>query len=314
MSESDGVTLWDTRSFLSPPSSPSSPPNALIILNTPLPPQHLFRRLWASGPLPSSFLPPSFAPRPADPSDKRAASVRLCADGGANRLYDRFVRGKGVARAGGEDEDEGWDPDVDGDEERWLPDYVLGDLDSLREDARRYYEAKVRLLEGPSFSLSLRALTRRLAQGVRVEHDPDEYSTDLGKNVSRLCLLEASSSSDPSGPAHQQQHQLVIVGGLSGRLDQTVHTLHALTLLVEKEGRERVWAVGRESAAVVLPKVRRSLRGSPCSAPAFSSKRGGGDAEIESRRLRRASTTSRSTSRRLVRRAASCRSGPRKHT
>ncbi|TNY20294.1 putative KEX1 protein [Rhodotorula diobovata] len=214
MPESDGVTLWDTRSFLSPPSSPSSPPNALIILNTPLPPQHLFRRLWAS------------------------ASVRLCADGGANRLYDRFVRGKGVARAGEEDEDEGWDPDVDGDEERWLPDYVLGDLDSLREDARRYYEAK----------------------GVRVEHDPDEYSTDLGKNVSRLCLLEASSSSDPSGPAHQQQHQLVIVGGLSGRLDQTVHTLHALTLLVEKEGRERVWAVGRESAAVVLPKGKHHLK------------------------------------------------------
>lgn len=88
------------------------------------------------------------------------------------------------------------------------------------------------------------------SQGVRVEQDPDEYSTDLGKTVTRLSQLESSSPS-------QAPYQLVIIGGLSGRLDQTVHTLHALTLLAEKEGRERVWTVGRESAAVVLKKVRR---------------------------------------------------------
>ena len=88
-------------------------------------------------------------------------------------------------------------------------------------------------------------------QGVRVEQDPDEFSTDLGKNVSRLAALEAAQDLP-------RQHQIVLVGGLSGRLDQTVHTLHALTLLVEKEGRERVWALGKESAAVVLPKVCRA--------------------------------------------------------
>ncbi|GAA6053352.1 hypothetical protein JCM3770_004126 [Rhodotorula araucariae] len=194
------TTLWDTHSFLSSaaPSS-ASPPNALIILNSPLPPQPLFRRIWD------------------------AASVRFCADGGANRLYDRFARGK--------DRADDWDEQVDGDEARWLPDLVLGDLDSLRDDARRYYEAK----------------------GVRVECDPDEFSTDLGKNVSRVVALEAAQ--DPP-----RQHQLVLVGGLSGRLDQTVHTLHALTLLVEKEGRERVWAIGRDSAAVVLPKGKHHLQ------------------------------------------------------
>ncbi|BGP44608.1 thiamine pyrophosphokinase [Rhodotorula kratochvilovae] len=195
------ATFWDTRTFLDPaaPSSASSPPNALIILNSPLPPQPVFRRLWT------------------------AASLRFCADGGANRLYDRFVRGK--------DRADDWDEQVDGDEALWLPDLVLGDLDSLRDDARRYYEGK----------------------GVRVEQDPDEFSTDLGKNVSRLAALEAAQ--DPP-----RQHQIVLVGGLSGRLDQTVHTLHALTLLVEKEGRERVWALGKESAAVVLPKGKHHLK------------------------------------------------------
>ncbi|BGO96564.1 putative KEX1 protein [Rhodotorula toruloides ATCC 204091] len=201
------ATLWDTHSLLSSShntaSSTSSPPpprNALIILNSPLPPQPLFRRLWD------------------------AASLRFCADGGANRLFDRFVRGKDRA-------EDGWDDELDGDERKWLPDLVLGDLDSLREDARRYYEGK----------------------GVRVEQDPDEYSTDLGKTVARLSSLESSSPS-------QAPYQLIIVGGLSGRLDQTVHTLHALTLLAEKEGRERVWTVGRESAAVVLKKGKHHLK------------------------------------------------------
>lgn len=75
----------------------------------------------------------------ADARDRppHAASVRFCADGGANRLYDRFVKGKDRA-------EEGWDAELDADEDSWLPDLVLGDLDSLRDDVRRYYEDKVR--------------------------------------------------------------------------------------------------------------------------------------------------------------------------
>lgn len=50
-----------------------------------------------------------------------------------------------------------------------------------------------------------------------------------------------------------KEHQLILSGGLSGRLDQTVHTMHALTLLGET--REYTWAVGAESVACVLTKV-----------------------------------------------------------
>ncbi|GAA5897337.1 hypothetical protein JCM6882_001861 [Rhodosporidiobolus microsporus] len=193
--------LWDTHTLLEQPYSSQAQPNALLILNSPLPPQPLFRKLWA------------------------AASVRYCADGGANRLFERFVKGKGKAEAG---EDQ-WDDEVDGNEDNWLPDLVLGDLDSLREDVKAYYEAK----------------------GVFVERDPDEFSTDLGKNVTRLSQHEKTT---------QQPHQLVVIGGLSGRLDQTIHTLHAVWLLAEQEKRERVWVVGRESAAMVLGKGKHHLK------------------------------------------------------
>lgn len=104
-------------------------------------------------------------------------------------------------------------------------------------------------------------------QGVVVERDPDEFSTDLGKNVSRLAAIEAGTAplprhasespadSRPSQRGSSEQYQLVIIGGLSGRLDQTIHTLHALTLLAEKEGRDRIWTIGKESAALLLTKV-----------------------------------------------------------
>lgn len=75
-------------------------------------------------------------------------------------------------------------------------------------------------------------------------HDPSQDSTDLGKCLEALAEHEASVG---------VEHQLIVVGGLSGRLDQTVHTMHALTVLGAT--RKYTWAVGKDSAACVLMEV-----------------------------------------------------------
>lgn len=214
----DSTYTWDTRALVEPNETSSAPRTALILLNSPLPPRPLFAKLW------------------------KTATLRFCADGGANRLYDRFVGGRDLSSLKGE-----------ANEEDWLPDLILGDLDSLREDVRAYYEQK----------------------GVAVEQDPDEYSTDLGKNVARLTAIETGSIPPPHNPKSPtqtirptgQQFQIVLIGGLSGRLDQTIHTLHAMTLLAEKEKRDRVWAIGKESAALLLTKVTTSAHMSSCFLP-----------------------------------------------
>lgn len=71
--------------------------------------------------------------------------------------------------------------------------------------------------------------------------------------------MEAERAEAGRGTAVEtpKEHQLVILGGLSGRLDQTVHTLHALMQL--ERNRTRTWAVGRESVACVLGKVSDSV-------------------------------------------------------
>ncbi|GAB5587145.1 thiamine pyrophosphokinase [Umbelopsis nana] len=74
-------------------------PYSLIILNQKLNRLDIFKKLW------------------------NGASYRICADGGANRLYDAFSEDI-VSR------------------EKYLPHFIHGDLDSLRTDVREYYASK----------------------------------------------------------------------------------------------------------------------------------------------------------------------------
>lgn len=55
--------------------------------------------------------------------------------------------------------------------------------------------------------------------------------------------------------ASGKQYQLIVMGGLSGRLDHTIHTVHALTELLGTRG-NTTWVVGAESVACVLGPVR----------------------------------------------------------
>lgn len=77
------------------------------------------------------------------------ASIRYCADGGANRLYERYVEPhlplNGTAEAQNSTA-----------AAQYLPDLIKGDFDSLKPHVRQYYESKVSCCR----SLPLRALTR----------------------------------------------------------------------------------------------------------------------------------------------------------
>lgn len=123
---------WNCADIL---SSRESPRYAMIILNQPITRLDSFVNAWnASMSLERSAL--------------TLGSVRICADGGANRLFDCLESQQRHC---------------------FLPQLIKGDLDSLRQDVRSYYESK----------------------GVRVVQDGDEYSTDLMKCIVEVEYIEA---------------------------------------------------------------------------------------------------------------------------
>ncbi|KAJ9113663.1 hypothetical protein QFC22_005972 [Naganishia vaughanmartiniae] len=125
---------WSCADLLSSDAtSTDSNPFALIILNQPVTRPDVLQRLW------------------------HTAGVKICADGGGNRIHDTFQSFR-VAP-----EEEACDV-----RESYLPDIIKGDLDSLRPDVQNYYASK----------------------GVQIIKDGDEYSTDLQKCIQHVEEME----------------------------------------------------------------------------------------------------------------------------
>ncbi|KAG6861035.1 hypothetical protein C0995_004738 [Termitomyces sp. Mi166 len=106
----------------------------------------------------------------------------------------------------------------------YLPDLIKGDLDSIRDDVRSFYQSL----------------------GVPVVHDADQDSTDLMKCVSAIEEKESGRL--------DVEYDIVILGGLAGRLDQTIHTLSYLHKL--RKTRKRVFVVTDDNVGWVLDAVR----------------------------------------------------------
>ncbi|KAF9582421.1 cAMP-dependent protein kinase subunit [Lunasporangiospora selenospora] len=128
------------------------------------------------------------------------ATYRFCADGGANRLYD-FLK-------------------TDEERSRYLPDYVRGDLDSLHDHVKEYYQSK----------------------GVPCERVDDQESTDFMKCVELARSHDSKvpttsngfkSESNPADKASNMDDRVGIValGGTGGRFDQVMSGVHHLFLL-----------------------------------------------------------------------------------
>ncbi|KAF9046932.1 thiamine pyrophosphokinase [Hymenopellis radicata] len=110
--------------------------------------------------------------------------------------------------------------------EQFLPHAVIGDLDSIRKDVRDFYSR----------------------QGVVVHQDHDQDSTDLMK-----CM---QSVTEQQG---DELWEVILLGGLAGRLDQTIHSLSYLHKL-RKDKTKRVFAVTDDNLGWVLDSGEHSIK------------------------------------------------------
>ncbi len=107
---------------------------------------------------------------------------------------------------------------------------IIGDLDSLTNTARAYFES------GPGHT--------------QVKHDSDQESTDFGKAVRHIRLHNPSPV------------DIVAVGGLGGRVDQGLSQLHHLYLFQSGPGYDegRIYLVSEESITFLLKTGKHLIR------------------------------------------------------
>lgn len=94
----------------------------------------------------------------------------------------------------------------------------MGDLDSLRPSVREHYEKL----------------------GVSILEDPDQYSTDFTKCLKYLNTHAAEIIASPrkgSRPSPRQEPtlEIVILGGLGGRVDQAFSQIHHLYMMTQTQ-------------------------------------------------------------------------------
>ena len=153
------------------------------------------------------------------------SDIHICADGGANRIYDTIVS---------KEEDQQFTTM----EMNFIPEYIKGDLDSLRSDARRFYESK----------------------GCQVIQDPDQDSNDLDKCFDILLNHNQKNENIFKDEASQGIiSKVYIVGAVGSRFDHSMSNVNALYKYSSEF--DQVILVGVESFVMLLePNVEYSIK------------------------------------------------------
>lgn len=125
-----------------------------------------------------------------------------------------------------------------------LPNIIIGDLDSIRPSVRSHYESL----------------------GVPVLQDPDQYSTDFTKCLKylRAHADEIITKRGVSTPSPSARLEILIMGGLGGRVDQAFSQIHHLYLMTrELAGEESMgdlYLISEESITYILQLGVHSIR------------------------------------------------------
>lgn len=131
------------------------------------------------------------------------------------------------------------------------PDLIVGDLDSIKPEVRAHYESL----------------------GVDVQHIPEQLSTDFGKAL-RLINQRRSEILKRTVPEPDSDKlDVVVMGGLGGRLDQAMSQLHHLYNISRNKDKENeyyqtgdIYLFSESSLSFFLPPGRNYIYTSPkCS-------------------------------------------------
>lgn len=138
--------------------------------------------------------------------------LHVCADGGANRLYSFWKS--------------------DDDRKKYIPDFIVGDLDLLLVEVRDYYKSHgSRII--PQYSQYATDLTKSLYL-IRVWYrNAKLLESDIEEHEGLLKLSDEINETDKL-----TSNNVYIIGGMGGRFDQSAHLINQLfkiTMMLNRE-------------------------------------------------------------------------------
>ncbi|SCU83221.1 LAFA_0D02388g1_1 [Lachancea sp. 'fantastica'] len=193
--------------------TPDHDDSAMLILNQKIDIGKLFEKLWAN------------------------YQVRICADGGANRLYEYFSH--------------------DIERTKFLPDYIVGDLDSVRNEVLNFY----------------------LDNGVSIIGQSSQYSTDFTKSLQLLSLHFYHPEFQQMLKTHTFQQNygiddcdglykmykanraswstrninIMVLNAIDGRFDQTIHSVTQLYTASKTDAYYRLCYLTSTDLIILVP-------------------------------------------------------------
>ena len=118
-----------------------------------------------------------------------------------------------------------------------MPDVIVGDLDSLRPNVRDFYSSN----------------------GVEILHDSSQDNTDLDKSVTRVCQECGSATSKVKSFPLLATKDVFILGGLSGRIDQSFSLLNAIFYYQAIRPDLRLWVFSEVNVSFILTPGRNII-------------------------------------------------------
>ncbi|KAG8933290.1 hypothetical protein FRC02_012189 [Tulasnella sp. 418] len=109
----------------------------------------------------------------------------------------------------------------------YIPDFIKGDFDSIQDYSRNYYNSR----------------------NVKIIQDDDQDSTDLMKCIQEIEVIEQNLQLNGT-LSSDIRLGVIILGGITGRLDQTIHTLSLLHKL--RTQNRKFMVVSEDNVAWVL--------------------------------------------------------------
>lgn len=161
----------------------------------------------------------------------------VCADGGANQLYDYFYS--------------------ESERCQYIPQFIVGDMDSLKREVREYYQSKgcrviAQYTQYASDFMKAMQLAQIYFHSIEFQHKLKFDNIDDYDGLPKLSESIEVPNTDPI--------EVYVLSSIGGRFDQTIHSINQLYVLHELYPQNKLYLITQHDIIFLLTKGKNFVK------------------------------------------------------